>query len=450
MNGKSRNPQKESVKGALGQKEIADMLNGWLPYLSEGFCVCCTDLLKIRIENLASSSESALTMGSPEKNSAVSTSKYSNRNADSKFSPGWGSGCKLSSVTSSSVSENSSRDGFGEVLSAVAGGGAVDDLDVQDGSGLSREQSAQTRLLQVGRKKDFVFIERINGTPVNVLQGLELHTHVFSAAEQKTIVDYVYSLQKKGQKGQLRERTYSEPRKWMRGKGRVTIQFGCCYNYAVDKKGNPPGIIRDEEVDPLPPLFVSIIKRLVGWHVLPRTAVPNSCIVNIYEEGDCIPPHIDHHDFVRPFCTVSFLTECNILFGSNLKIIGPGEFSGPVAIPLPVGSVLILNGNGADVAKHCVPAVPARRISITFRKMDGSKLPYNFSPDSELQGLKPIANNSSTPQSRTPNIHHDNRESDRVAGAISSLRLGEDDFPPLGGGKNSIHRPRNKMDRLKQ
>lgn len=27
----------------------------------------------------------------------------------------------------------------------------------------------------------------------------------------------------------------------------------------------------------------------------------------------------------------------------------------------PCRSVLILNGNGADVAKHCVPAVPARR-----------------------------------------------------------------------------------------
>lgn len=159
-------------------------------------------------DNSADLGSAALTMGSPEKNSAVSTSKNiiqgSNRNADSKFSPGWGSGSKLSPVTSSSVSENSSRDGFGEVLSAVAGGGAVDDLDVQDGSGLSREQSAQTRLLQVGRKMDFVFIERINGTPVNVLQGLELHTHVFSVAEQKTIVDYVYSLQKKGQKGQLR------------------------------------------------------------------------------------------------------------------------------------------------------------------------------------------------------------------------------------------------------
>jgi len=31
----------------------------------------------------------------------------------------------------------------------------------------------------------------------------------------------------------IAERTYSEPRKWMPGKGRVTIQFGCCYNYAM-------------------------------------------------------------------------------------------------------------------------------------------------------------------------------------------------------------------------
>lgn len=109
-----------------------------------------------------------------------------------------------------------------------------------------------------------------------------------------------------------------------------------------DKNGNPPGIIRDEEVDPLPPLFVNMIKRMVKWHVLPPTCVPNSCIVNIYEEGDCIPPHIDHHDFLRPFCTISFLTQCNILFGSNLKIVGPGEFSGPFSIPLPVGYEFIL------------------------------------------------------------------------------------------------------------
>jgi alkylated DNA repair protein alkB family protein 5 len=104
-----------------------------------------------------------------------------------------------------------------------------------------------------------------------------------------------------------------------------------------DKYGNPPGILHEEAVDPLPQLLRNTIKRLVRWHVLPTTCVPDSCIINIYDEGDCIPPHIDHHDFVRPFCTLSLLGECCILFGGNLKIIGPGSFDGPVSIPLPVG-----------------------------------------------------------------------------------------------------------------
>ncbi|PON65481.1 Alpha-ketoglutarate-dependent dioxygenase AlkB-like [Parasponia andersonii] len=119
--------------------------------------------------------------------------------------------------------------------------------------------------------------------------------------------------------------------------GRVTIQTGCCYNYSKDKDGNPPGIIRNAEVEPLPPMFKQMIKRLVRWHVLPATCIPDSCIVNIYDEGDCIPPHIDHHDFARPFCTISFLSECDILFGPNLKILEAGEFYGPGRIRLPTG-----------------------------------------------------------------------------------------------------------------
>jgi hypothetical protein len=80
-------------------------------------------------------------------------------------------------------------------------------------------------------------------------------------------------------------------------------------------------------------------------------------------------------------------------------------------------SVLVLNGNGADVAKHCVPAVPTKRfaliccifseligpshsksdallsknrISITFRKMDPAKCPFNFKDDPELLNLTPL------------------------------------------------------------
>ncbi|XP_042493444.1 RNA demethylase ALKBH9B-like [Macadamia integrifolia] len=288
------------------------------------------------------------------------------------------------------------------------------------------------------RRKGFAYIERINGRPVDIVSGLELHTRVFNELEQEKIVDYVYVLQRLGQEGRLRARTYSEPKKWMRGKGRVTIQFGCCYNYAEDKKGNPSGILQDEEVDPMPALFKSMVKRFIRWNVLPPTCVPNSCIVNIYDEGDCIPPHIDHHDFVRPFCTVSLLTECDILFGSNLKILGAGEFSGPVAIPLPVGSVLVLSGNGSDVAKHCVPGVPAKRISITFRKMDDSKLPFKFKPDPELQGLQPPSYSPrpkpSVKQVPPPNhIHRNKRVSSTANG---SFHLGEQDSPQFGGSNS--------------
>ncbi|XP_009786421.1 RNA demethylase ALKBH9B [Nicotiana tabacum] len=256
---------------------------------------------------------------------------------------------------------------------------------------LSREQREYIRFCNVKRKKDFICLERVNGKFVNILDGLELHKGVFSAAEQIRIVKYVEKLDQMGKNGELKERTYTAPAKWMRGKGRVTIQFGCCYNYAPDKIGNPPGILKSETVDPLPDLLKVMIRRLVKWHVMPPTCVPDSCIINIYEEGDCIPLHIDNHDFVRPFCTVSFLSECNIVFGSNLKIVGPGEFAGAIAIPLPVGSVLVLNGNGADVAKHCVPAVPTKRISITFRRMDESKRPVGYVPEQDLQGLQPLS-----------------------------------------------------------
>uniref|UniRef100_N1QVS0 Alpha-ketoglutarate-dependent dioxygenase AlkB-like domain-containing protein n=1 Tax=Aegilops tauschii TaxID=37682 RepID=N1QVS0_AEGTA len=179
-------------------------------------------------------------------------------------------------------------------------------------------------------------MERVDGRMLNILQGLELHANVFSPDEQARIVACVLDLQDQGRRGRLRERTYSEPRKWMRGKGRATIQFGCCYNYAADRDGNPPGIVRDESVDPLPPLLAAMARRLVLWRVLPPSCVPDSCIVNVYDVDDCIPPHVDHHDFLRPFCTASFLAEAPILFGRACGSVAPGgSSSGPRASRSP-------------------------------------------------------------------------------------------------------------------
>lgn len=70
--------------------------------------------------------------------------------------------------------------------------------------GLSREQREHIRFRYVRRKKNFICFERINGKFVNILDGLELHTRVFSSAEQSRIVKYVEELQEMGRNGKLK------------------------------------------------------------------------------------------------------------------------------------------------------------------------------------------------------------------------------------------------------
>jgi len=223
----------------------------------------------------------------------------------------------------------------------------------------------------VVRYADFDAREVVKGLgKVNVLAGLELHRNVLSPGEQARLVAFVLEQQVRGQRGLLPGRTYLAPRKAMRGKGRVTIQYGVCYSYGG---GGAPGGITADEVEAMPATLEAVVDRLVRWGVLPAAQRPDSCIVNLYECEDCIPPHIDHHDFGCPFCTMSLLSEAPIVFGAQLAVAGEGEFTGAFSLPLPTGSVCVLKGNAADVAKHAIPSVPARRISITFRRTSDAK-----------------------------------------------------------------------------
>ncbi|KAJ7953115.1 oxidoreductase, 2OG-Fe(II) oxygenase family protein [Quillaja saponaria] len=421
----------------------AEFLTTWLPFLSRDLCNHCASILSRRIRSLDPELPSGAVTECQDVNVNVSSTNNmesceinDNRddNCDTYSLGSWNDGangcsepvpevptseviCESPSTETPStgmlwadmaqedeVEEEEEHQSNKQVVTRNVSFGKLRISKILDTPKLSSTQREFIRFKDVRRKKDFICLERVNGKLVNILEGLELHKGVFSTEEQEMIVRDVMTLQEMGKRGELRGRTYTAPQKWMRGKGRVTIQFGCCYNYAMDKNGNPPGILQSGNVDPIPHFFKVIIQRLVRWHVLPPTCVPDSCIVNIYDEGDCIPPHIDNHDFVRPFCTVSFLSECNIVFGTDLNVVGAGEFAGSIAIPLPVGSVLVLNGNGADVAKHCVPAVPTKRISITFRRMDESKRPIGYIPEPDLQGLRPLSyevektKNSNVPQ----------------------------------------------------
>lgn len=66
------------------------------------------------------------------------------------------------------------------------------------------EQREHIRFCNVKRKKDFICLERVNGKIVNILDGLELHTGVFSMAEQNRIVKFVEKLEEIGKSGQLK------------------------------------------------------------------------------------------------------------------------------------------------------------------------------------------------------------------------------------------------------
>ena len=66
------------------------------------------------------------------------------------------------------------------------------------------EKREYIRFMNVKRKMDFMCFEKVNGKLTNILQGLELHTGIFSDAEQKRIVNLVYSNKEKGEKGELK------------------------------------------------------------------------------------------------------------------------------------------------------------------------------------------------------------------------------------------------------
>ena len=84
------------------------------------------------------------------------------------------------------------------------------------------------------------------------------------------------------------------------------------------------GIIPEEVVEPMPRVLQALVRRLVRWGVLPAAKAPDSAIINIYEPEDCIPPHIDHHDFTRPFCTLRWAAAQSVPgLGSGLDLLLP-------------------------------------------------------------------------------------------------------------------------------
>ncbi|TYH84073.1 hypothetical protein ES332_D02G173700v1 [Gossypium tomentosum] len=218
--------------------------------------------------------------------------------------------------------------------------------------------------------KNFVGNEMFDGKMVNVVDGLKLYEELLDEKEVSDLVSLVNDLRAAGKRGQFQGQTYVASKKPMKGHGREMIQLGLPIADAPLDDEIAAGTSKDRRMEAIPALLQDAIDRLVDSQVM--TAKPDSCIIDVYNEGDHSMPRMWPPWFGKPIC-VMFLTECDITFGRMISVDHPGDFRGSLKLSLAPGSLLVMHGKSADFAKHALPSVRKQRILVTFTKYQPKK-----------------------------------------------------------------------------
>lgn len=232
--------------------------------------------------------------------------------------------------------------------------------------------------------KTFSTMEINSGKTVNIAEGLNLYEKLLDDEEVSKLISLVDDLRATGKRGQLPGPTFVASRIPYRGHGREMIQLGIAIS-DVSSDDNPA---KDWRVEPIPDLLQSLIDRLISMQLTPTK--PDSCIIDIYNEGDCSQPRYFPLRYGRPICLLS-LNDCDMVFGATI----PGEngaFRGALNLALSPGSLLVMQGNSTDMVKHAIPSIPKHRILITFLKPQRSKV-FQGGGDGDGQHLPLQASN---------------------------------------------------------
>ncbi|KAE8664625.1 Hydroxyproline-rich glycoprotein family protein, putative isoform 2 [Hibiscus syriacus] len=217
--------------------------------------------------------------------------------------------------------------------------------------------------------KTFVGNEVFDGNMVNVVDGLKLYEELFDEEEVLNLVSLEF-----------------DP--W-------ELLVVSLVMFSTLKS---PTII-DRRMEAIPTLLQDVIERLVDLQVM--TAKPNSCIVDVYNEGDHLLPRMWPPWFGKPVCLL-FLTECNITFGRVIAVDHPGDFQGSLKLSLSPGSLLVMEGKSACFAKHALPSVRKQRILVTFTKYQ----PRKFASDNRRHPLPSLSQSSHQGVARNKSHNH--------------------------------------------
>nr|GMD20957.1 RNA demethylase ALKBH10B-like isoform X2 [Ipomoea batatas] len=235
--------------------------------------------------------------------------------------------------------------------------------------------------------KTFVGKELCDGKMVNVVDGLKLYEEIVSDSEVSELVTLVNDLRVAGKRGQLQGQTFIVSKRPMKGHGREMIQLGVP---VTDVPGNEaaagiskgmtmimegtcicPNTNSYRKIEPIPVLLQDLIESLMSKQVFP--VKPDSCMIDIFNEGDHSQPNMWPHWFGRPIC-VLFLTECDITYGKIIDSDHRGDYRGSLRLSLAPGSLLVMQGRSADFAKHAIPSLRKQRILVTLTKSHLEKM----------------------------------------------------------------------------
>jgi len=196
----------------------------------------------------------------------------------------------------------------------------------------------------------------------NLLQGLLLYHNVLQASEEQQLLDFVNDQVGRGKRRELAGTTFVPAHR--SSKRAAQLQYGLAYNYAEQTVGGT-------QVEAMPEVLLQLANKLVTEGIIQPSQRPNTAVVSCYEEGECLPPHVDSKDFTRPICTLSLLSSADMCFGDKAGRIDVNPAGGMDGFPvtLPRRSVVVLqDGVCSNDVQHGVGPVKGRWISVTLRK----------------------------------------------------------------------------------
>ncbi|XP_039829093.1 uncharacterized protein LOC120690493 isoform X3 [Panicum virgatum] len=226
--------------------------------------------------------------------------------------------------------------------------------------------------------------EIIDGKTVNFVEGLKVYEGLVNVTETNKILSLVNETKASFRRGGLEAgQTVIIGKRPLKGHGREIVQMGVPIIEGPPDDENQ----RETRVVAIPGLLHDLFDRLSQQEIIPFK--PDYCVIDFFNEviffhncrslksalgmiecfffqGDYTHPHHSPPWYGRPVCTLC-LTDCDMVFGRAIS--GErGDYRGPLKLTLSTGSLLLLEGKSADVAKQAIPCTRKQRILLSFGK----------------------------------------------------------------------------------